>query len=202
MKSNFIIIDSYREKYSEKFDKKRPASIIITEKELFIREFEFSSRKDLKRFLDREIKTMFDTSKFLFHHEIETHKKKKILTIYGINANEKIEILCSDFKIKNIYPIQYVVVDGVKKVIKNKSFIIIYNFAETTYFIDVEDGCIKHNKLHKQKSYVINIEEILNYNHAPMQKKIYIIGKSKDRFIYDIAKYNVECLEREGINVP
>ncbi|GKU23982.1 hypothetical protein [Clostridium folliculivorans] len=202
MKSNFIIIDSYRETYSEKFNKKRPASIMITEKELFIREFEFSSRKDLKKFLDGEIKTMFDTSKFLFHHEIETHKKKKVLTIYGINANEKIEILCSSFKIKNIYPIQYLVANAVKKAIKNRSFIIIYNFAKTTYFIDVEDGSIKHNKLYKQDCDVINLEEILNYNHVPMQKNIYVVRKSNESFIYDTTKYNVEYLEREAINVP
>ncbi|MBK1811007.1 hypothetical protein JHL18_10245 [Clostridium sp. YIM B02505] len=202
MKNNFIIIDSYRETYSERFDKKKPASIMIAEKEMFIREFEFPSRKDLMRFLDGEIKTMFDTSKFLFHHEIETHKKKKVLTIYGINANEKIEILCSSFKIKNIYPIQYLVANEVKRVIKNRSFIIIYNFGETTYFIDVEDGNIKHNKLYKQDDDVINLEEILNYNNVPMQKNIYFLMKSKYSLTYDTAKYKVEYLEREAINVP
>ncbi|GFZ30478.1 hypothetical protein CSC2_10040 [Clostridium zeae] len=202
MRSNFIIIDSYRESYSEKFNKKRPASIIVTEKELFIREFEFSSRKNLKQFLDGEIKTMFDTSKFLFHYEIETHKKRKVLTIYGINANEKIEILCSSFKIKNINPIQYLVVNAVEKVIKDRSFSIIYSFAKTTYFIDVEDGSIKHNKLYKQDYDVINLEEVVNYNHCPMQKNIYVVGKSKDSFIYDATKYNVAYLEREAINIP
>ncbi|GFP76716.1 hypothetical protein [Clostridium fungisolvens] len=202
MKSNFIIIDSYRETFSDKFDKKRSASIMITEKELFIRKFEFSSGKDLKRFLNGEIKTMFDTSKFLFHHEIETHKNRKILTIYGINANEKIEILCSSFKIKNIYPIQYLVVNAVKKVVKSRSFSIMYSFDKTTYFIDVEDGSIKHNKLYKQDGNVINLEEVLNYNHVPIQKNIYVVGKRKNSFIYDATKYNVEYLEREAINVP
>ncbi|QAA32052.1 hypothetical protein [Clostridium manihotivorum] len=203
MKNNFLLVDSYKEQFSLNFDKTRKVEVVIIDKELFVREFEFSSGKQLKNFFHKDIKVAFETAKFLFHYEIIKSRNKIKLILYGINAVEKVKEIWQKYKVKKVLPIQYLLAYSVKKVSKGNSFVVIYSLKESLYIVDLEHGHIQYNRLFKMyKQDGINLEVLLDYSQYDRKKPLYVI-KQEDEVIIDIEnKYEFKIIERETVNVP
>jgi hypothetical protein len=203
MKNNFLLVDSYKEHFGVNFDKNKKVEVVIIDKELFVKEFEFTSGKQLKNFFHKDIKVAFETAKFLFHYEIIKSRNKIKLILYGINASDKLKEIWQKYKVKKVLPIQYLLVYAVKKVSKESSFVVIYSLKESLYIVDVEHGHIQYNRLFKMyKQDKIDLGVLLNYSQYDRKKPLYVIIQQNEVIVDIEDAYEFKNIERETINVP
>ena len=160
IKKNFFIYNG--EQYD--FDRineisnslKSNLKIIILEEELYVKQFTSKvKRNQLYQFVEYEINNdLMQNGDILYDFE----KSNNIINIYYIKGAKRIEKLSEKANNIEVKPIQFIVKDIMRKVLKNQSFTcrILLKYQEYYYYISFRNGLFYNGFVNEDKGLVVS----------------------------------------------
>ena len=197
MKRNIFFLKSDRVIYNNQSynidslieDVKLPKQMVIyiLEEDLFINEYLFDSRINIKQDVDKFIHNIFGVNKdYLFDYKVDF--KNKIANIYTIKGGNRVNKICRNVSDLKVIPVQFEILRKVKRRIIDKNYELIYLYEGCYYFLKVDNNNLK-------KSVVkYSLEDVKNLIDVDCENLIYIDSK-----IVDLDIKNKKIIQLGGI---
>lgn len=130
--------------------------IIILEEDLYVKQFTNEMKRNkIYEFIEYKINNDFpQNGDILYNFE----KNNKIIAIYYIKGAKRIEKISDIAKNIEVKPIQFIVKDVMRKILKNKIFTckVLMKFNEYYYYISFKDGLFYYGLVEKDKKIVLD----------------------------------------------
>lgn len=164
-------------------------NIVIINEELFIKTIDLEEKeinKEINKFI---IKSFGEDKDYLFHTIITKDRKRAL--IYVIKAGNRVDKLCEGAKNIKVIPIQFIIKDKLKKIIKETRWVAIIYIFKKYYILDYNDNFIINSYIEDN---IYNIDkQILKLDK---EKPIYI---SKNINMKELSKDNKYLIIKEEV---
>ena len=164
-------------------------NIVIINEELFIKTIDLEEKeinKEINKFI---IKSFGEDKDYLFHTIITKDRKRAL--IYVIKAGNRVDKLCKGAKSIKVIPVQFIIKDKLKKIIKKPKWVAIIYVFKKYYILDYENNFIINSYIEDN---IYNIDkQILKLDK---EKPIYI---SKNINMKELSKDNKYLIIKEEV---
>lgn len=164
-------------------------NIVIINEDLFIKTIDLEEKEINKKINKFIIESFGEDNDYLFHTIITRDKKRAL--IYVIKAGNRVDKLCKGAKNIKVIPVQFIIKDKLKKIIKESKWVAIIYIFEKYYVLDYEDNFIINSYIEDD---IYNIDkQVLKLNK---EKTIYI---SKNINMKELNKDNKYLIIKEEV---
>ena len=171
--------------------------IIILEEELYVKQFKSEiKRNKMYDFIDYKINNDFPQNGDVLY---DFEKNNNIIAIYYIKGAKRIEKISEIAKNIEVKPIQFIVKDVMKKILKTNIFNckVIIKLNEYYYYISFKEGLFYYGLVEKDKEIVLNkISQNDDFGEIYVDNSLYDLSLTNK---FKIIKINIGELINEKI---
>ncbi|WP_024615024.1 hypothetical protein [Clostridium sp. Ade.TY] len=150
------------------------AKVFILDEELYIKEYLKTKKKEIYNIIENDIKSELNTEDYLIDFKID--KSINITYIYAIKGGNKISKILDYIKNIEVVPIQFQIIDFIKKEKKENTFKAIIDINKKGYFIEVLNGNLINNKIYNNYNLEnLSSDILIGKFDYPFNKKSFIL---------------------------